>query len=115
MSDGRRSLVGTFVVTLLLTFFVDKPAHLSWGGVTISENKVWVCLLAAHAYFCLMAYTKGAFAPINTAGATYLQHLSDPSVRAHRIGTIVNLLSAWISAVGAVGLISWGLVRNACL
>jgi len=51
---------------MVLTFFVAESdsVELNIWGVQIREQFIWVSLLIAHAYFCVMAYTQQVFSGI---------------------------------------------------
>jgi hypothetical protein len=112
MGEGRKSLVGMLAVSALLTFFVETPISLDWGGVQIPERSVWVCLLIAHLYFCLMAYTKGVFSGVDTGTTSLRSYLADSGNRPKRIAQVLDTYGASAGAVAALILIIAGLWRS---
>ncbi len=108
VGEGRKSLVGMFALCVVLTFFVESPKDLSWGGIKLPEKNIWICLLIAQIYFCIMAYTKGTFSGIKRGKETWLAYIRNGPPA--RIDQIMRTYVATTFAILTFGLIIWGLV-----
>ena len=115
-TEHRKSLIGIFALSFILTFFVDgsKPIELNFWGVRIEEGYIWLSLLMAQIYFCAMAYTEGVFSGIEREKhLTIFQYVwKNPGMRTERVGQFMRTwFSTGIAALTA-GIILWGLYSS---
>lgn len=111
--EGRKSIVAMFALSFVLIFFAATPEKsLDLWGVEIPVAYIWPCLLIAHTYFCVMAYTNGFFRPVDRSEASWISYINAaPDHRATRMGHFMNWVIARILPVSTYALILCGWIR----